>query len=207
MSRPAGPILLATRSPDKVREIRDLLGTALGHDLKSLEEAGFLESADEDGIESFETFRENAIAKARFFARKSGIPALADDSGLCVHALHGAPGVRSRRFAPGTFRGLDQDRANNRELLRRLNGLPPGNRGAHYLCAAALVHPDGHVITALATCSGRIAEEPAGDHGFGYDPLFLLPDIGLTFGQIPLAQKQSRSHRARAFRALRSMLP
>jgi XTP/dITP diphosphohydrolase len=199
-------LLLATRSAHKVREIRDVLGSDLAARLQSLAEAGIEELDEEEAIEAFPTFRENALAKARYFARRTGRPTLADDSGLCVHALDGAPGVHSRRFAAGSFRGHAQDEANNHELLRRLRNVPPEQRTAHYLCAATLVHPDGPEFTALGSCSGAIAAEPAGDGGFGFDPLFLLPDLGLTFGQVPAAEKQRRSHRARAFRALRSLI-
>jgi XTP/dITP diphosphohydrolase len=200
----ARSILLATRSADKVREIRDLLRTAPGVSLLSLRDAGIAPDPGEDDIECHPSFRQNALAKARHFAGLTGMTTLADDSGLCVHALGGMPGVHSRRFAAGSFRNADQDDANNRELLRRLLAVPDPQRTAHYLCAAALVRPgaDTGTITAIGTCSGRITAQPIGDNGFGYDPLFLLPDLGLTFAQIPLQEKQRRSHRARAFRAM-----
>lgn len=199
-------VLLATRNPDKAREIRAIL-PADAFDLVSLDDLNILPAPEEDRIEDVDTFRESALAKARFFARRTGLPTIADDSGLAVHALDGAPGIRSKRFSGRPdLTGPELDRANNELLLQRLGGLPPEVRGAHYTCAAALVHLDRPLLVTLGTCSGRIATEPRGHAGFGYDPLFLLPDLGITFGEAPPSLKHRRSHRARAFRALAALL-
>jgi XTP/dITP diphosphohydrolase len=195
--------LLATRSGDKVREIRAVFGDT---SLVSLAELAIEESAAESAIECFATFRENALAKARYFADLTGLPTLADDSGLVVDALDGAPGVRSKRFSDRPLAGTELDRANNRELLHRLTGVPPERRTARYVCAAACVAPAAHPLTAVGTCAGVILETPAGTAGFGYDPLFFLPVLGATFAEVPADVKNRQSHRARAFRALAAVL-
>jgi XTP/dITP diphosphohydrolase len=201
------PLLLATRSADKLREIRAILAGSAALRLVSLADLGIGESAEEEAIEAFDTFRENAQAKAAHFARLTGATTLADDSGLMVDALDGAPGVRSKRFSGAAAAGIELDRANNAELLRRLAGVPPERRAARYVCAAALATPDGVNFTGMGTCSGLILEAPAGSGGFGYDPLFYLPELGATFAEVDAAEKHRRSHRARAFRALVAMLP
>jgi XTP/dITP diphosphohydrolase len=199
-------MLLATRSQDKLREIRMILGR-VGDSLISLDDAGIAEDSAEDGIEAFETFRENALAKARHFAALTGLCTLADDSGLAVEALAGAPGVRSKRFSGADARGRELDDANNRELLRRLAAVPPPLRTAHYVCVAACVRPDAPGIAVVGTCAGTILAEPHGDGGFGYDPLFFVPALNATFAQVPTPEKNRQSHRARAFRALATILP
>ena len=195
--------VLATRSADKAAEILDVIGAVSNVALVTVAELGIAPAAAEDDVENFPTFIENAIAKARYFARLTGRITLADDSGLMVDALAGAPGVRTKRFAAD--HGLDTsdtDAANNALLLQKLANVAEHARAAHYVCAAALVQPDGLVVTAIGTCSGRIAREPAGSEGFGYDPLFFIPDLDVTFAQLSRAQKNRYSHRARAFRAL-----
>jgi XTP/dITP diphosphohydrolase len=196
-------LLVATRSVHKLRELRELL--ALDHtDLVSLDQLGIMGEPIEDG----ETFETNAAIKARFGVRASGQPTLADDSGLEVDALAGGPGVRTRRYA-----GEDAtDQANNTKLLEALRGLPPERRGARYVCVLALALPDAagprggvRVVTARGTCRGRIATEPRGDGGFGYDPIFEpaeeLPG-GRTLGLWTPAEKHAVSHRARAARRM-----
>jgi XTP/dITP diphosphohydrolase len=201
-------VLLATRSEDKAHEIRAILGAHLRVILVSLTEAGFAPAPEEEAIEAFNTFQENALAKARYFAARTGMTTIADDSGICVQELNGAPGVRSRRFAASSSTGEALDAANNAELLRRLEGVPEAKRKAQYTCAAALVTAGkGSVVVAVGTCSGVILTEPAGCGGFGYDPLFLLPNLGVTFGQLPQDEKNRISHRARAFRALAALWP
>jgi XTP/dITP diphosphohydrolase len=195
-------VLLATRSADKAREIRRILGNAFGP-IITLDQAGIAESPAEDDVEAFDTFLDNARAKADFFMRRAGMPTLADDSGICVDALGGAPGVYSKRFSGrADLRGLDLDRANNERLLRDLVGVPEHRRSAHYTCAAVLHLPDGRRFAAIGTCTGLILTEPRGTGGFGYDPLFLDPDTGLSFGESAHGAKDAKSHRARAFRAL-----
>lgn len=205
--------LIATRSQGKIREIRKLLDGVPQLRILTLEEVGVEYSPAEDEVENYPTFRENALAKAHYFASLTNVPTIADDSGISVDALRGAPGVRSKRFAADsasiTHKNLDNqaiDRANNKLLLERLHGLPTEARGAHYACIAALVVPGRESLTTIGTCSGTIANEERGTAGFGYDPIFLLPELGLTFAEIAPEEKNSRSHRARAFYALRAHL-
>lgn len=199
-------ILVATRSEDKLREISQILARPQLQ-LLSLRDAGIAPEPAEDDVEAYGTFRENASAKAAYFAARSDLPVLADDSGIEVDALDGAPGVLSRRFSGRTdLDGNRLDQANNQFLLQRLAGLPPARRGAGYFCAAVLRSPNGHVITALGTVRGEILGEARGQGGFGYDPLFLLPQAGRTFGELDPVEKHRYSHRARAFRALAGCL-
>jgi XTP/dITP diphosphohydrolase len=194
-------LVVATRNPGKVREIREILAGFPQLQIVSLEALGIEETPEEDALEVFETFEENALAKARHFARLTAHLTLAEDSGICVDALGGAPGVRSRRFAPGADeRGIGQDQANNTFLLQQLAGMPESGRGARYVCAAALVGRDGDEAVFLGTCEGVVLEEPRGTRGFGYDPLFYIPSEGCTFGELAPARKNEISHRGQAVR-------
>lgn len=196
-------LVVATRNPGKVREIHEMLGALGGYEVVGLAELGIPESPEEDAVEAFDTFEENALAKARWFAAKTGALCLADDSGICVDALGGAPGVRSRRFAAvDTARGEHQDQANNRHLLALLADVPDEARTARYVCAAALAWPDGRETVRTGTCQGVLLRAPRGSGGFGYDPLFFLPDEGRTFGELPAARKNALSHRGQAVRAV-----
>lgn len=192
-------ILLATRSAGKLRELRPILADA-GFEGISLSEAGIPESPEEESIECHETFDENALAKARWFSELSGMPVMADDSGLSVAALGGAPGVWSRRYSGrADLSGQDLDDANNAKLQRELSS--HSNRSAHFSCAAA--YADGRMsVVAMGETNGVIIAEPKGSHGFGYDPYFLSAELGRTFGEASVAEKQPVSHRGRAFRAL-----
>jgi XTP/dITP diphosphohydrolase len=196
-------LLIATRSTHKLRELRELLHLEHG-ELVSLDELGVPGDPVEDG----ETFETNAALKARFGARASGLPTLADDSGIEVDALDGNPGVRTRRYA-----GADAtDDDNNRKLLTALAGLPPERRGARYVCVLALAFPDVHgprgglpVTLARGTCRGRIATAPHGTGGFGYDPIFepaSEPPGGRTLGLWTPAEKHAISHRSAAARRM-----
>jgi XTP/dITP diphosphohydrolase len=196
-------LLVATRSAHKLRELRELL--ALDHgELVTLDDLGIEGEPIEDGA----TFEANAAIKARFGLRASGLPTLADDSGIEVDALGGGPGVRTRRYAGEHA----TDDANNAKLLAALHGLPADRRGARYVCALALAVPDrvgprGGVmlITTRGTCRGRIATEPRGTGGFGYDPIFepaSEPPGGRTLGLWSSAEKHRISHRARAARRM-----
>jgi XTP/dITP diphosphohydrolase len=197
--------LLATRNAHKLKEIQDLL-SGLHIQLLSLTDAGIPRHPEEDSIEVFASFEANALAKARYYRSRSHLPTIADDSGLCVDALDGAPGIHSRRFAPAEFRGdLEEDEANNRWLLDRLGGIPDARRGAHYRCALALVD-ERRSLLVNGTVHGRIAVSPRGRNGFGYDPLFVLTGGDSTFGELPPAVKAARSHRASAIRRLRPWL-
>lgn len=165
--------------------------------LRSLEELG-LPAPPEEGRE----FREIALGKARWASRRAGLPALADDSGLEVDALGGRPGVRSARYAgPGAT-----DAENNRKLLEELRGLPLERRRARFRCAIALVDPEGWETVVEGVCEGFIALEPRGTGGFGYDPLFWVPEYGRTFAELPPEVKNRISHRGQALRALRGAL-
>lgn len=201
-------LLLGTRSGHKVRELRSILSVARPEvELLGLHDLGLPPTDDEDAIEIHDTFADNALAKARFYADRSGLTTIADDSGLAVDALGGRPGVHSKRFSGRSdLAGAALDRANNELLLDRLADVPDERRTAHYVCAAALAAPGSRPLVVIGTCAGRIAFAPRGSGGFGYDPLFIVPDLGLTFGELPPAEKHRRSHRARAFRALAAHL-
>jgi XTP/dITP diphosphohydrolase len=198
-------IVLATRSVHKLRELRELLALEYA-DLVSLDECGI----EGDPVEDGETFETNARIKARFAARASGLPALADDSGIEVDALGGGPGVWTRRYAGE--RATDEQ--NNVKLLDALHGLPPERRGARYVCVLAFTEaePGGGastIVTARGTCRGRIAAAPKGTGGFGYDPIFepeTEPPGGRTLGEWSAAEKNEISHRARAARRMASKL-
>ena len=193
-------LVVATRNPGKVREIQEILAGFPELEIVSLDALGFEETPEEDALEVFDTFEENALAKARHFARLTGHLTLADDSGICVDALGGAPGVRSRRFAPGPeLRGAGQDEANNVHLLQQLAGLPESGRGARYVCAAALAGRDREAVF-VGDCAGVVLEAPRGTGGFGYDPLFYIPSERCTFGELAPDRKNEISHRGRAVR-------
>jgi XTP/dITP diphosphohydrolase len=195
-------VLVATRSGHKLGEIRQILAGFPRLELVDLREAGIPESAEEDAVEAFDTFEENALAKARHFAERSGLPVLADDSGLCVDALGGAPGVRSKRFSGRSdLSGEELDRANNALLLERLQGTPQGERTGRYVCAAAMVLPGGEERVFAGTCEGTILAEPRGEGGFGYDPLFWIPAESAAVGELPPERKNELSHRGKAIRA------
>lgn len=207
MRSSAKPLLLATRSEDKAREIRRILAPVLGRrELIAPHQAGIEPSPEEDGLEIHNTFRANALAKAAYFHARTGLSVLADDSGLVVHALHGAPGVRSKRFSGrNDLHGRELDRANTGLLLQRLEPVDEQLRAAHYACAAVLMPARAAALCAIGSVTGSIARSPAGDHGFGYDPIFYFPPLGATFGQVSLEVKNRCSHRAHAFRALAAL--
>lgn len=196
-------LLVATRSTHKLRELRELLELRWT-DLVSLDDLGI----EGDPIEDGETFETNAAIKVRVGVRVSGLPTLADDSGLEVDALGGGPGVRTRRYAGDDASDAD----NNAKLLGALQGLAPGQRGARYVCVLALARPAAvgprgglDLITTRGTCRGRIALESRGTGGFGYDPIFepeSVPPGGRTLGLWSAAEKHAISHRARAARRM-----
>lgn len=200
-------VVVATRSPHKMAEIRRILADVPGLRLLDLDEAGVAYDPAEEGLEPFETFEENARSKAEYFHERTGRPTVADDSGLEVDALDGAPGVRTKRFAPE--RGLEdqaRDDANNRYLVERLADVAPEERGARYVCVAVLVDGRGAPLAVRGESEGRIVDEPRGDGGFGYDPHFHDPELDRTYAELSAEEKDARSHRGRAFRALADVL-
>ncbi|OAT82382.1 XTP/dITP diphosphatase [Desulfotomaculum copahuensis] len=182
-------LVLATRNEGKIRELTALIAP-LGFTISSLADYPQIPEVVEDGA----TFEENAVKKARAVAAAAGCPALADDSGLEVDYLGGAPGVYSARFAG---RGHD-DRANNEKLLQMLRGVPAEKRTARFRCVVAVATPGGLVYTTEGVCAGMIGEEPRGKGGFGYDPLFYIPEYGKTFAELDPFIKNQISHRGRA---------
>jgi XTP/dITP diphosphohydrolase len=194
----ATKVVVATRNKGKLREIVPLL-SGLALDLATIDALAPDAELREDGV----TFEENALAKARQAAAATGLPAIADDSGLEVDALDGAPGVWSARYAgPGA-----DDATNNAKLLEALRGLPATRRAARFRCVAVFVDPArGLELVCDGACAGEILEAPRGTDGFGYDPLFLVPSVGRTMAELPLDEKNRLSHRAAAFRALAAAL-
>lgn len=195
-------VVVATRNAGKLHELRPLLAEA-GFTAVDLAEAGVAPADAEDAVEAHDTFEANALAKARYFAaRCGGLPVLADDSGLAVDALGGAPGVRSKRWSGrGDLTGRPLDAANNARLLERLAGV--AERGAAFRCAMAWSGGDVELVR-TGEVRGRIVDEPRGEHGFGYDAYFLADELGRTFGEVTREEKAAVSHRARAARALLS---
>jgi XTP/dITP diphosphohydrolase len=195
-------LLAATRSAGKQREFRRVLEPA-GIELVFPDDVGLYPTQAEEVLEMGDRFETNARRKAEHFARLSGLPTVADDSGLEVLSLGGAPGVRSRRWAGATGTEAEVDAANNTELVRRLVGAPGPRRGARYRCVLVyLAHPGAVPVTVEGTCAGRILEAPRGEGGFGYDPYFFSEELGKTFGEAAPEEKDGVSHRGRALRAL-----
>jgi len=193
-------VVVATRNRHKVREIAVLLDEAgLGIEAVTIDDV----APSTELVENEETFEGNALAKARQAARACGLPALADDSGIEVDALGGAPGVRSARWAGEPC----DDGRNNQKMLREMANVPAAQRTARYRCAAAFVDPGRAVeIVRAGACEGVLLDAPRGHGGFGYDPLFLVPSLGQSMAEIDLATKNRLSHRAAAFRSLAQAL-
>ena len=191
-------LVLASRNEKKIREIHDLLKP---HGIEVIGISDFPDVADV--IEDRDTFRGNAEKKAGEPARQIGEWTLAEDSGLCVDALGGEPGVYSARYAGEEGPREERDRRNNQKLIEALKNVPPEKRTAHYVCHVAVADPSGAIrLNVEATCGGRIIDEPRGENGFGYDPHFLLPEYHRTFGELSGLVKNQLSHRARAFQKL-----
>lgn len=203
--------LLATRSEGKLRELREIFSD-FGLNVVDLSTLGILPSAAEDNLEAFETFEENALAKARYFYEASdGIPTFGDDSGLCVDALNGEPGVYSKRWSGREdLDHLALDAANNEKLVR-LMGQAKQSQGrsfidsARYVAVAAFKDARGEALR-RGEIEGRVLEAPRGSQGFGYDPYFEAPELGGTFAESSIGKTATASHRARAFRSLLSAL-
>ncbi len=190
-------LLIATHNRGKLVEYEELLA-GLPFELATLNDAGIVEDVPENGA----TFAENARIKALAYAPQSGLLTLADDSGLEVDALGGDPGIYSKRYAG--------DGASDPErialLLKKLQGVPEGKRTARFRCVIAIARPNGDLWQTEGTCEGEIAFSPRGTHGFGYDPIFYFPALGKTMAELPPAEKNKLSHRARAAKGAREVL-
>jgi len=192
-------IVVASQNRSKAAEIAEILaGEGLGLEVLSLADFPDVSLPPETGS----TFAANAAVKAKQVAQATGLPAIADDSGLEIDALSGEPGVRSARYAGED--ATDEDRC--RKVLDLLAGVPDHRRRARFRCAAAYAEPAGEVMLAEGTCQGRIVREPAGSGGFGYDPVFIPDGYSMTMAQLTSAQKHRVSHRGRAFRLLAQMI-
>ena len=185
-------MVLATRNKGKIHELKVLL-SGFDISIKGLDDFGPIPTVKEDG----RTLEENAYKKAFLTAKSLGLPALADDSGLVVRALGGEPGVHSARYAGD--HASDEDRY--KKLLKEMEG--KSDRGAYFECAIVIALPTGWSMTFTGRCEGEIAFEPAGEEGFGYDPVFLYPPLKMTFSQIPLEEKNKVSHRGKAMTSLK----
>lgn len=197
-------VIVATGNKDKVKEIREILQD-MDACVVTMKEAGFFAEPEEDGS----TFQENAIIKAKAVARKAAEDeawrdaiVMADDSGLVIDALNGEPGIYSARYL-----GHDTSyRVKNADLIRRLDGVSGEERSARFVCAIAAVCPDGKVLTSEGVMEGQIGYEECGENGFGYDPIFYLPEYGCTSAQLSPEEKNRISHRGKALRAMREKL-
>lgn len=190
-------MIFATGNEGKMREIRMILGD-LGAEILSLKEAGIQAEAEENGT----TFEENAVIKAKEIMEKTGALVLADDSGLEVDALNGEPGIYSARYM-----GHETSyHIKNKNLIERLEGKTGEERSARFVCAIAACFPDGRVLTTRGTMEGQIGYEEKGENGFGYDPIFYLPEYQCYSGELPLEEKNKLSHRGKALRLMKEQL-
>ena len=186
-------VITATKNAHKVKEMAKLLSDIPNLTLLTMTEAGTDIEIKENGA----TFEENALIKARAVCKETGKPALADDSGLSVDALFGAPGIYSARYASENGENAS-DEENIEKLLRELSAIPSGERTARFVSALALVLPDGREFVTKGVCEGHITREVRGTRGFGYDPVFFCPAFGKTFGEMSEEEKNSVSHRNRS---------
>ena len=181
-------VILASKNQHKLTELSAIL-SQLGFEIALESEYGLDIDVEETGT----TFEENSFLKADAVMKASGLPVLADDSGLMVDALDGAPGVYSARYG---HKASDKERT--AYLLENMKDVPEGKRGAKFVCVITCLFPDGRKIVARGECPGVIARAPHGENGFGYDPVFYLPELGMTYAELPSEQKNAISHRARA---------
>ena len=185
----AEKIVLATHNAGKIREFKSIL-EPLGYEAVSVHDVmADITEPEETG----KTFAENALLKATYYMKATGLPCLADDSGIAADALGGRPGVYSARYA-----GLDcDDEANNQKLIADLAAFPPEQWTVHYICSLVLIWPDGRIVTAEGSCDGVLRDFYAGDNGFGYDPLFYVPEKGKTMAEMTMEEKNAISHRGK----------
>ena len=189
-------LVLASHNKHKAEEIKNILGE--GFEIITQDEAGFSDEVVEDGV----TFEENAIKKAETVMKATGLPTIADDSGLCVKALGGAPGIYTARYAGEN--ATDSD--NITKLLGVLKNVPEDKRDAEFVCTIAYARPDKETVTFTGKCEGRILFEIAGENGFGYDPVFYSPKFGKSLAQVTAEEKNSISHRSRALELFKNSL-
>lgn len=187
-------MVLASQNTHKLNELNILLNTS-GYEVKSLLDYGINDAPDETGV----TFAENAYIKAKSAMDLTGLPSIADDSGICVPALNGAPGIYSARY--GNYL---TDTERNMHLLRHMEDTT--DRSAFYACAIVCLFPDGRRVDSYAECHGEVLREPRGSGGFGYDPLFYLPELGKTMAELTMDEKNTISHRAKALNLLGDIL-
>ena len=196
-------ILFATSNPGKLHELRQVL-QPMGIQVLGLDS---LEQVPPEPVEDETTFEGNARLKAVAYAKATNYRCLAEDSGIEVDALDGAPGVYSARYATAQGTRQERDRANNQKLLAALRGVPQAERSARFICAMCVADPDGSVIAETqGSFEGLIVDEPRGSNGFGYDPLLLVPDLGRTSAELSPDEKNARSHRGSAARSLARIL-
>lgn len=190
-------MIFATGNMGKMKEIKAILGD-IGEEILSMKEAGI----DMDIVEDGNTFEENAIIKAKAVMERTGKLALADDSGLEIDALNKEPGIYSARYM-----GEDTPyEIKNSNLIERMKGVKGKDRSARFVCVIAAAFPDGEIITTRGTIEGVIAKEPAGENGFGYDPIVYVPEYGMTTGQMDPDAKNAISHRGKALTAMKKIL-
>ena len=196
--------VLATHNPNKIREMGAILGQ-FGVEVVSPRDLGITVDVEETGT----TFAENAMLKAKAICELAKLPAIADDSGLCVDALNGAPGVYSARYSEDMpdLPGATKDERNTMKLLAALSSVRLWNRSARFRTVVAVCTPEGETLVAPGTWEGSVACSPRGKNGFGYDPVFLDPELGLTAAEMSPEEKMSRSHRAKALRELLRLWP
>lgn len=194
-------IAVATKNAHKVKELSEMLSLD-GVELVSLRDLGFEGEIEENGS----TFEENSLIKAKFVCDRYGIPALADDSGLCIDFLDGAPGIYSARYASTDTHNAD-DRENIEKLLKKLENVPREKRTARFMCVISLVLPNSAQLVAKGCCEGRITETLSGNGGFGYDPVFFSTSLGKTFGEASNEEKNAVSHRHAAVEKLKEAFP
>ncbi len=189
-------LFLATGNPYKIKEISSILDVTMGErfekiTLMTVKDLGEHRAPVEDGT----TFLENALKKGLYYAHLSGEITLADDSGLEVKALNGRPGIHSARYAATNPERIEK-------LLEEMREVPEGQRQARFICTAVLMHPEGFFSFRVGYCHGRIAYKPRGQHGFGFDPVFLLPELGKTMAELTMEEKNKVSHRSHAVRQI-----
>ena len=192
-------IVLATANAHKVAEIKAIFQLLGNFELVTAAEVGFVDEIDEVG----ETFEENSLIKAKTVSEFCGLPTVADDSGLAVDFLNGAPGVHSARFGGCGLSAAEK----NKKLVAMLEGIEPKDRTAHFVSVITLYMPDGRTLVVRGECDGIILTKPKGESGFGYDPLFYHPPLGKTFAQMDAATKNTVSHRAKALQKFAKQLP